>query len=362
MQQTGNHTSPQNATPKADVIAQSLPGTGEQISAKTGTSLSPKVKSQLTVNLKKAAELTQQDSIKLNLIEIYPLSSNQLFDNVLTRQLHPVSVKYTQPAIVADTLIANDTTTFAVDSLGLAKDSVAALKPVTVQPAPEVVLPERGRKFSDLSAQQDWLIPVLIILVAYTGLLRMLSGKYISNLFKSVFNTQNAENLYNTVNMRNSLPAFGLDVLFHLSISTFAYEALTSVGFNPGLHGLLILLATIIGFSILFALKKGAYRFLSYIFGTGDQTSEFLFYVSLYNRILGMLLLPLVISIPFVSSNLTMVLIQCGLVMVVATYLLQMTRGAKIILRNPVSIFYMFLYLCALEILPLVVIYKLLFP
>jgi hypothetical protein len=355
MQQTGNHTSPQTSTPTASVKAQSLP-------AKGVTALSFKAKTQSTINLKKPAELTQQDSIKLNLIELYPLTSNQLLDNVLTRQLHPAVVKYTQPVIAPDSLIATDSINIAVDSLRLAKDSLAALKPVTVQPAAEVVMPERGRKFSDLSAQQDWLIPVLIILVAYTGLLRMLSGKYVSNLFKSVFNTQNAENLYNTVNVRNSLPAFGLDVLFHLSISTFAYEALTSVGFNPGLHGSLILLATLIGFSILFALKTGVYRFLSYIFGTGAQTGEFLFYVSLYNRILGMLLLPLVISIPFVSSNLTMVLIQCGLVMIVATYLLQMTRGAKIILRNPVSIFYLFLYLCALEILPLVVIYKLLFP
>jgi len=362
MQQTGNHTSPQTSTPTPNVKAQSLPAKGEQTSAKAGTALSLKAKAQSTINLKKPAELTQQDSIKLNLIELYPISSNQLLDNVLSRQLHPVTIKYIQPAALNDSTVTNDSTNIAIDSLSLAKDSIAALKPVTVQPVAEVVMPERGRKFSDLAAQQDWLIPVLIILVAYTGLLRMLSGKYISNLFKSVFNTQNAENLYNTVNMRNSLPAFGLDVLFHLSISTFAYEALTSVGFNPGLNGLLILLATIIGFSILFALKKGVYRFLSYIFGTGEQTGEFLFYVSLYNRILGMLLLPLVISIPFVSSNLTMVLIQCGLVMVVATYLLQMTRGAKIILRNPVSIFYMFLYLCALEILPLVVIYKLLFP
>jgi hypothetical protein len=357
-QQTGN---PSQANPAQVKTSQASAIKNATSATASKTVQLQKGKNALLLTSKKSAELSRQDSIKLNLLELYPEQTNPLKDNSLTRYLHPAIVKEPVVIVPQDSVSMNDSTMVATDSLKLINDSIAKAKLEAIKVVQEPSLPEKTRKQTDIASQTDWLTPVLVVLVTYTGILRMFSGKYISNLFKSMFNAQNADNLFHTINMRNSLPAFGLDVLFILNLSTFAYESLTTVGVNPGFPGILVLLASIIAVTVLFFLKSGSYRFISYIFQTSEITTEFLFYVSLHNRILGLLLLPLVIAIPFVGYTISIILIQCGLVMFIATYLLQLVRGAKIILRDPSTIFYMFLYLCALEILPLVVIYKMLF-
>jgi hypothetical protein len=53
--------------------------------------------------------------------------------------------------------------------------------------------------------------------------------------------------------------------------------------------------------------------------------------------------------------------IYLGMALLIAAYLLRFFRGIKILMNKDVLIFYLILYLCTLEILPLLLGYKLFF-
>jgi hypothetical protein len=69
-------------------------------------------------------------------------------------------------------------------------------------------------------------------------------------------------------------------------------------------------------------------------------------------------ILPVICLIPFVKETLQMNLVHIGAGIFIIMYLMQIGRGIKIILKETLSLYYIFLYLCGLEILSLLVIMK----
>ena len=80
--------------------------------------------------------------------------------------------------------------------------------------------------------------------------------------------------------------------------------------------------------------------------------------IYLFGKVYGLLLLPLVAVIPFVPDSLSEKLMWVGIGLYVFFYVMTLFRGLRICFKNRVSIFYLFFYLCVLEILPLLTIYK----
>ena len=88
------------------------------------------------------------------------------------------------------------------------------------------------------------------------------------------------------------------------------------------------------------------------------ETSEYLFNLNVYNRILGIILFPFTLVIAFAPIYNTEALLITGAFMVAVFWGLSLLRGSKILLRKHFSISYLILYLCTLEFLPFLVIVK----
>jgi hypothetical protein len=109
---------------------------------------------------------------------------------------------------------------------------------------------------------------------------------------------------------------------------------------------------------VYFLTKKLAYRALGSIFIDAGDTSEFLFNMDNFNRGAGILLLPIVALIEYYPSENPMVVVFLGILTTSVFYIMLLKRGVSILLKKQFPIFYLFLYLCTLEILPLLLIYK----
>jgi len=113
---------------------------------------------------------------------------------------------------------------------------------------------------------------------------------------------------------------------------------------------------------IVYDVIKGLlYRITGFVFETSFLTGEYLFNASMLSKVFAILLLPIISVIPFVNIWIVPNLIKLGVGMFIVLYIWQLFRGMKIFFQNTFSVFYMFLYFCALEILPLVILYKILF-
>jgi len=88
-------------------------------------------------------------------------------------------------------------------------------------------------------------------------------------------------------------------------------------------------------------------------FKNTETAKEYIQNILIYNLVLGILLLPLLLLIVYTYHELFLY-IAGGLVLIMI--FLRFMRGVAIGLSDPkFSLFHLFLYLCTLEILPLVV-------
>ncbi len=152
--------------------------------------------------------------------------------------------------------------------------------------------------------------------------------------------------------------AFRLEVYFYLTFSVFLFQVLNyfRVGLpykNFGLY--LFSLALVLGY---FLLKKFAYRLVGFITEGTAETNEYLFNMNNANRVMGLTLFPFILLIAFFPFEDTTVPLTLGIFAAAILYFLLLYRGFIILLKKQFSIFYLFLYFCTLEFLPLVLLYK----
>lgn len=151
-----------------------------------------------------------------------------------------------------------------------------------------------------------------------------------------------------------------LSIIFILVLTLFAGEIFTYYGwFKTYGYGylLLVISLTIIVF---YAIKITSIRFLGLVFKTTKESLEYVMTVVLFENTLGLFLLPVVIGLMFVKQASPEIFIYIGIGIILLFLLVRLIRGLMIGLNSPrISKFYLFLYLCALELLPLIVVVKL---
>jgi hypothetical protein len=117
-------------------------------------------------------------------------------------------------------------------------------------------------------------------------------------------------------------------------------------------------------FGVLFIVYLGKYIFLAFsgwVFNVPEATSGYTFIVFLVNKVLGIVLIPFIILITFSPLEIKQVAITISAGVILALFLYRYLITFGVIRSNlKVSALHFFLYLCAVELLPLVLIYKLL--
>jgi hypothetical protein len=120
----------------------------------------------------------------------------------------------------------------------------------------------------------------------------------------------------------------------------------------------LVLGKTFLAVVLYFTVKKLLYRLLGSIFIDAADTNEFLFNLDNFNRGTGIVLFPIVGLIAYFPSENPMIAVFLGVFTTLIFYFMLLKRGISILLKKQFPIFYLFLYLCTLEFLPLLLIYK----
>ncbi|OFX51426.1 MAG: hypothetical protein A2046_04500 [Bacteroidetes bacterium GWA2_30_7] len=206
----------------------------------------------------------------------------------------------------------------------------------------------------------DWFLGVLIVVLSIVTILKLLYSKYFSDSIKSLWSYQHSIKLFkenNVVNQRLSLIS---NILFILSFSLFTvlctdFFSVTGYTKNDFLY-----FSTISGLIMfIYLIKYAVYKILGYIFIDTASYSEYLYNVFQFNRIAGIFLIPIIIALAYSTIYYTISIVYSGLIILFIVFIMRIIRGMQICIKVNFSIFYSFLYLCILEILPLIVIFKL---
>lgn len=226
----------------------------------------------------------------------------------------------------------------------------------TKEPATnDLVLPSR----TFTQSQQDWFTIIVIIAVVLIASVRHSFGNYLASLFQGFVNYSTASRMFRERNVSLNQGEIRLEIFSYFVTSLFFYQIVQYFSLNLPFDGY-IKFALALGLVFLyFLLKKILYLAMGFIFENTGETSEFLYNFGNYIRITGIVALPFVLLIAWAPFPTTYPLFATGLTFISILYLILIWRGIRIFLKKQFSIFYLFLYLCTLEILPLLVVLKL---
>lgn len=105
---------------------------------------------------------------------------------------------------------------------------------------------------------------------------------------------------------------------------------------------------------MIYLVRHSLIRYLRWLFNNEKEMTLFSFDISIFNIMVGLILLPINVMISFGPESLAKPLIIIGLIVAILAYLMRQLRWlltARHLITN--SLFLFFVYLCAVEILPL---------
>jgi hypothetical protein len=151
-----------------------------------------------------------------------------------------------------------------------------------------------------------------------------------------------------------------LSAMFLMTMTLFAAQAAAYYGFTFAGNTWKLYGSIALGLIVMYTLKILVIRLAGSIFKTGKEASDYLLTLFLFINVLGLFMLPVVTCLAFVKQVNPAVFLYAGFTMIIGFLCVRLIRGMVIGFSSArVSGFYLFLYLCTLEILPFIVLLKL---
>ena len=209
----------------------------------------------------------------------------------------------------------------------------------------------------------DWFLGIFIIMLFLLARIRLVYGKFMAPILVSMVNSQLAHNLFRNKNMLYERANIGFTAVFILSASLFAFQVLhyfdlTIAGYS-GFRSFLILVGLI---SLWYLIRYIITMVVGFISQSSRLFQEYFHTIALSVRSIGLILIPIVLVIAYLRTPHLVLVTYLGFALIIAGYLLRVIRLFNLFITKRISVLYSILYLCALEILPILVLYRLVFP
>ena len=198
---------------------------------------------------------------------------------------------------------------------------------------------------------------VFLFIICGLSLVAIVRYYYSENLkesFQAIFNYRQALRLFDEQRESDKQEAMFSNILF--SLATGIYISLIFPFFQAqplwGSYEKSILFFSF-ATGLLFAVKAMIWKMFGVIFVTQEFSKLYIYNMYLHNRITGFVIFPFVAIMPYVSEIITQYIVYGVIIVFILAYLLKICRIFAIIHTQNVSNMQFILYLCALEILPL---------
>ena len=204
-----------------------------------------------------------------------------------------------------------------------------------------------------------WLFIYLFVLLGFFAWIRLYYGNILTQTVQASTNFQVTSTMFKD----NSLLQIQLDnilyVLYFLSIAFLLY--LIEEGFQLKPYELQGGLLYLFNLALLVGVFFGRIVFVNlagFLLNRIKIFREYLYNTFIFNKLMGIAIPPVLLFVVYTSGILQEVFFWLALTTVALVIIMRLIRGVVFSFKKDVSIFYMFLYLCALEISPLVLLYR----
>jgi hypothetical protein len=200
----------------------------------------------------------------------------------------------------------------------------------------------------------NWVLFVGMASIMLLLSLKFYYQKFVTKVVNTMVNFQLADNMLREKSIIVRRAFFMMNLNYILVFSLFILIVASFFGFSYSGSKVTDYFLTLVLVTALIMTRLLVFYLVGYIFEWMPAVIAHIHNSYLVNKNLGLLLFPIIFAAVFTSQALSGILIYTGLVIVLLATLFKLIRGFQIIIRNGILLFYAILYLCTLELLPLI--------
>lgn len=215
------------------------------------------------------------------------------------------------------------------------------------------------REGSTRRTRDKWVVVIIVSLLVYMALLNRAMSKDIKNVLQSFYNNRILSQVSKEENLLNSWTFLGLFVLFGFTFGLFLYQLTAYYEVFYSISGVQLFGSFALLIIVLFAVKLLVLRFLGFVFKVNRLVGEYIsiLYLTYFN--ITFVFLPVSLCFSLLAAQYIPYILVLALVLVVVIFVWQYLRSSVNIISNfRFHKFYLFIYLCALEICPILILIK----
>lgn len=199
----------------------------------------------------------------------------------------------------------------------------------------------------------------ICITILFFALLKTFYSRYFNNIFRVFFNTSLRQSQITDQLVQAKLPSLFFNIFFVLTGGFYIYLLLLHRGHIDDLNDMKVLLICISALSLIYLGKYIVLKFTGWICGYKSEADTYIFITFLINKIIAIILLPVIIIMAFSDVGLVRLVVIISYLLITLMLLSRFFRSFSILQnRLQVQRLHFFLYILGIEILPLLLIYK----
>lgn len=206
---------------------------------------------------------------------------------------------------------------------------------------------------------KEILFYTLLAVLLFFAFIRISFPKYINDLFRVAFRTTLKQRQISEQLIQTPLPSLLLNFFFLVVASLYVGFVLEHYELSGRYNFWLLSLYCFAALTVIYVIKFLSLKFFGWLFNISATTDGYIFIVFMINKIVGIYLLPFIVLLAFTDGDVYEVAFALSYIGVFALlayrFILSYSLARSQIRVNP---FHFFLYLCAFEIVPLLLIYE----
>ena len=207
-----------------------------------------------------------------------------------------------------------------------------------------------------MKSEKTWVFGLVVFVLALVLIVQIFYKKHFTTILNSLVNMQLSDKLMREKNVLVKRLFFILNLIYLLGLGLYFYHLAEKIGFTSlPFNSFSFFLLIFFGVSGIVFFRMIVNYLTALVFDARDVFREYLHNSYIINKNLGISLLPVMGSTFFVVPAIADFLFILGTILVILAILIRYLKATQIILRHNVFLFYSILYLCTLEILPVLI-------
>lgn len=209
--------------------------------------------------------------------------------------------------------------------------------------------------------RQDWLVYLVGSVLLLLGIIRTAYLKYFSDLFRAFLNPTLSQRQLKDQLSQSPFPNFLLNAFFVVSLGLYLYLMMYRLNYPTDAIAWMLIPGLMLLVGLIYAVKYIVLKFCGWLFGNEDLIDAYVFILYLINKILGILLAPFLVILAFCRPEIAAASLYISVFFIVLLIVYRYVRSYSLVRQYlSFSKLHFFLYLCAFEVVPVLIITKVL--